>query len=490
MKIGIICDAHMPYNRQSAQWEFCLRAVKQFQEDGIQTVITLGDITAFGEEEALDAYLAMMAVFDHYWVLGNAEIRDKKTASKLCGRTKGFLLEAGEKKILGIHTPKAVIAEEDQEKLRMLSDGDVVVMHHPPYRLFEEESVRFMDSLCTGKKLTILCAHLHRSLSGKIGQSHYYVMRAIDPDKSFGSWPAVAYFDTDSGEITEKFFPVSLAAVYSAYRMFGISCVDNHRDVAYALEHKLYGIELRCNGKGWEPDLTLLPKINAWREAGGKYLSIHMPNLYWKNGEPQGVETWHKAVAYANTVNADGMTIHPPRVKLRELDSGHDALLEQYVYAVQNVPERVNIGIENLHMSTGEEISDRGFGYIPEEVADWIDQINQKTNRKNLVGHTLDVGHARNNQALATQFPVSRWYEDMGNRTVAYHIHQVQQTEAGLKNHNAIENWFGPQISYASFFYHWENGGINRAPVFLEVKGADNFDKSIRAFQKCFEEIM
>ena len=75
----------------------------------------------------------------------------------------------------------------------------------------------------------------------------------------------------------------------------------------------------------------------------------------------------------------------------------------------------------------------------------------------------------------------------MGKRTVAYHIHQVIQKEEGLKNHNPIEAWFGPQISYVSFFHNWESGLINQVPVFLEVKGAENYEKSIQAFNRAFK---
>lgn len=486
MKIGIICDSHMPNDPRSAQWQFCMRAAEQFAEDGIRRVITLGDITSFGEPAALDAYLTMLAGFDHHWVIGNSEIRDEASVNTILKKAKGFLLNVDGQKILGINTPYARIEQEDKEKLEALSDGDVVFMHHPPHRLFEEESRLFMEKLCRERALTVICGHLHRSLSGELGRSRYFVMRAVDPDKSFGNWPCITYCDTESGEIAEKLLTVPKEAVMSAQKMFGISCVDNHRDVTYAAERGLYGIELRCNGKGWEPDISLLPKLADWREKGGKYLSVHMPNLYWKEGKLQGVETWRKAVAYANTIKADGMTIHPPRVKLRDMAAAHDALLEQYLYVVQNVPLTMNIGIENLHMSGAEEVTDRSFGYIPEEVAQWIDEINKTTGRKNPVGHTLDVGHARNNGALASKFPVSRWYESMGSRTVAYHIHQVIQKEGSLKNHNAIESWFGPQISYASFFFHWDKCSINRVPVFLEVKGAENFQKSTDAFWDTF----
>ena len=344
-----------------------------------------------------------------------------------------------------------------------------------------------MTRICEEKELVILYAHLHRKLFNTVGKSKCFGIRAVDPDKSFGSWPCVTYFDTETDEVEEVMLEVSADTVWSAREMFGISCVDNHRDVAYAAENKLYGVELRCNGKGWEPDLSLLPVIERWRKAGGVYLSVHMPNLHWRDGQLHGVDVWQKAVEYAKIVGADGLTIHPPRVKLKDFAEGHDKLLEQYIYVVENIPESVNIGIENLHMSKGEDPADRAFGYIPSEVASWIDELNEVTKRKNPIGHTLDVGHARNNVALASEYPISRWYEAMGGRTVAYHIHQVMQKEEGLKNHNAIEDWFGPQISYVSFFHHWEHGTINRVPVFLEVKGAENFEKSIKAFDVVFK---
>ncbi len=72
----------------------------------------------------------------------------------------------------------------------------------------------------------------------------------------------------------------------------------------------------------------------------------------------------------------------------------------------------------------------------------------------------------------------------MGKKTVAYHIHQVIPTENGLKNHTPIEAWFGPMVSYASFFYMWDKCELNHVPVFLEVKGSENYQKSLEAFKE------
>ena len=150
--------------------------------------------------------------------------------------------------------------------------------------------------------------------------------------------------------------------------------------------------------------------------------------------------------------------------------------------------DEVKIGIENLHMEPDERDDEsRGFGCNPEEVLSWMDAINRAIGKKNRVGHTLDVGHARNNGSISEGYPISRWYEQMGDKTVAYHIHQVvPRSEGGLKNHQAIEEWFGPLISYVSFFYAWGEGMLNHVPVFLEVGGSESFDRSICAFSRCF----
>jgi len=56
-----------------------------------------------------------------------------------------------------------------------------------------------------------------------------------------------------------------------------------------------------------------------------------------------------------------------------------------------------------------------------------------------------------------------------------------------MKNHTAIENWFGPMISYVSFFYAWEKEIINHVPIFLEVRGHANYEKSVSALRKILE---
>jgi len=485
MKIGLICDIHMPDNENSAQLGFLKKAVCQLKEDGICLVINVGDIAAAGEYEGYEQYTALLKDFESFTLIGNSDVRNKETAQKFLAKSSSFKYDCDGVSLWGINTPYAEIDDADKEMLSGVKDGDVVFLHHSIPSL-KEESREFLTNLANEKEITIIHAHSHKWLDYQLGKSRVVCIRALDPDKSVGNFPCITYYDTESKNFEEKLFAVSNDTIENVKNFFGISCVDNHRDLDYATENGIYAVELRLNGSDWEPDYSLVSKLEEWRTRTNGYLSVHMPNLKYKDGEITGKEKWFKAVEYAKNIGADGMTIHPPKVNIHEIEKVWDELLELYVYAVKNVDERVKIGIENVHMGKEETEQDRGFGYTPSEVSKWIDEINVRLEKPGRVRHTFDVGHARNNGALSRKFPISRWYETMGNKTVAYHIHQVVPAEGKYKNHRPIENWFGPMISYVSFFYSWENGIINKCPVFLEVRGCDNYQKSIEGFKKCF----
>ena len=70
---------------------------------------------------------------------------------------------------------------------------------------------------------------------------------------------------------------------------------------------------------------------------------------------------------------------------------------------------------------------------------------------------------------------------------MGYHIHQVARGPEGYSNHSPLVDWYGPMINYASFFHAWKMGWLRHAPVFLEVKGCENFRKSIAAFAETFD---
>ncbi len=266
----------------------------------------------------------------------------------------------------------------------------------------------------------------------------------------------------------------------------GISEFTPETDIDYAIKEKIKNIEIR---KYEDPKkfATIIQKIDEWRLSGGKYLSVHLPNLKHTNGDIIGKEEWNQAIQLTCDLNADGVTIHVPRINIKDMII--DSLiwrnfLDIMVESIAKLPEKTKVGIENIHMPIGAPNTlDREFGCIPEECLLWIEALNRRFGFDR-VGSTLDVGHATNNSVFNTRYTKGVWYEMLGSKTVAYHIHQVCSIEGKLRNHNPITDWFGPKISYVSFFQSWQKNRINHAPMFLEVKNIENCEISIKALEK------
>ena len=487
MKIAFICDTHLPESKNSLQYAFLKRAVAKMKEDGIETVVDLGDFTSFGELSACSVTGDAFADFNYCCVLGNSEVRDEKTLDKIISQKQEPCFTIGKRTLLGINTPYADIDENDRKRLEKLKDGDIVFLHHYVNSL-HKESREFFETLLARTSLTVIHGHAHKKMDYTVGKSRVFGLRALDPDKSIGDYPCVTYAHITDEEIVfeEKCFDIDRQILRDIRNYFGISCVDNERDIKYAICNNVLNMEIRCRKKG-DADLAILPLIKKWRECGGKYLSVHMPDLKYKDGEFFGVDEWNKALEYAKTIGVNGLTIHPPKAKVGEMKNAcvWEWFLEHYIKAVNFMGDNVCVGIENMHMAKGDKNDEnRGFGFTPEEVLSWINAINERLEEPKKVGHLLDVGHARNNGIIASTNPVGRWYEKMGNKTVAYHIHQAVTKDGEMKNHCPITDWFGPMISYASFFYAWQVGMLNKVPIFLEVKGSENYDISVKAFQK------
>jgi len=492
-RIGVICDMHMQSYKKSPQLAFLKLALDKMKTDDVDAVICLGDITGFGDLEALELYMETMKDFTHYEVLGNTDVRNKETRALFEQRIQDVDFYVGNRRVFGINTPDGTITQHDRERLQDIKAGDIVFMHYY-MKTLDEDSATYLTKLASDVPITILHGHGHRIFDYDIEQSHVYGMRGLDPDKAMGDFPSIAYLDISDDRVKLEEIIIKLPKEYlqNTANFFGISCVDNHKDVLYALENNVKHIELRCNGKDWFPDETLFPLIEKWRAKTNGYLSVHMPNLRYADGNFAGFDKWDEALAYASKLKADGYTMHPPRVRVCDMPAGGEIwnyFLKAYVKAVRMAGPTANMGIENIHKSDLESHDDtRGFGYIPNEVCAWIDAINRAIGFKR-VGTILDVGHARNNGNFAKMYPSSKWYCMMGDKTVGYHIHQVVPIPGAYKNHNPLENWFGPMINYTAFFYAFNNGILNNVPVFLEVKGAENYQKSIDAITSIIDTL-
>lgn len=490
MKIGFICDLHLPYGEQSVQYAFFNKALSVIRKEKPDTVICVGDIAAFGEISAIKYYFDKVSSLNHNFVLGNSDVRDVNTVDEVLSLPSGFSFDVGDRKILGVDTPFAKFDENAMSSICSLKDGDVLIIHHSVRGLLKE-SRDFLNEQLEQKALTVIHAHTHAANDYNCGRSRIIEIRALDPDKSIGNFPCVTFFEITDSDITyyEKLLAVENSSILSLRDYFGLSCLNNAEDLRFAIEHNVKRVELRCGNNEIGLDEETCRLAVEWKRKTGGYLSIHMPNLCYYADGLKGENNWKNAIALANLLNADALTMHPPRVsvELIKSDSVKNELLQLYAYAVNSVAPSVKIGIENLHLKKGENEMNRDFGYTPDEVSFWIDEINKILSNEGRVGHVLDVGHARNNGVFAQRFPIGKWYACMGGKTIGYHIHQVVRANNEFSNHKPIEDWFGPMISYASFFYCWKHNVLNHVPIFLEVKGYENFKKSIDAFMSLFD---
>ncbi|MBQ9805184.1 MAG: TIM barrel protein [Clostridia bacterium] len=490
--VAILCDMHLSADRRSPQYAYFLRAVEQMKRDGIQYAVTLGDITAFGDPAAWELYRNAMEPFSHCEIIGNADVRDKKTARSLETLTEHAEMMLGERRILGLNTPNGEISAHDWARLCTVNDGDVVLLHYYLDALKEPCRTRFLEFI-KERRLTVLHGHAHRDFDYTVGKSRVLGFRGLDPDKAIGGAPCICYLTFGERVVCREIkFALDRSVPQGVCEYFGVSCVDLIADVGYALEKGIKYIELRCDKKSWGYDPAQVALIKEWRKKTNGFLSVHMPNLKWKEGHVEGTECWHEVLEYALELEADHLTIHPPRRTCRrdvlENPACFAELLSYYVEAVQRMPKTATIGIENLHWDEGEPSDEnRCFALIPEEQLLWVDAINGAVGQPDRVGCVLDTGHARNNGVLAKRYPLSCWYAAIGPRAVAYHVHQSVKDENGrLKNHKPLTCWYGPMINYCGFLWAWEQGILNRAPIFLEVKGWENHEKSLRGFEKDF----
>ncbi len=470
MKFCILCDLHLPYHKEAIQYDVLHWAVADMQKKKADALIVPGDFTVHGDIPAAEEFLNALAEIHIPNVIctGNSEYRNPETKEyfrKLASPTVNVI---GDWKIIALHDGETQLTEEDYMALAEADEYTIVALHHPFRSLPKVHRERLEAWRLNHPEVPVFCGHLH--YMEHTGNTH--MLPAADPDKVAGEHPGILYYDTDTQTCEKATYFCPIPTDFLSH--IGISCYHPEIDIPYATENRIGCMELRPAAMETGRD-TLFSLVTNWRNAGGNCLSLHAPYLSDDNGNAAPESLWQNFIELAQTIHADRLTVHIPQVKLSVLEKDPlclNRLAEFALKWIAMLPDDCVIGLENMHMTPGETVMDRRFGYIPEECLAFVRLLREKVQTAGLshtVGMHLDVGHARNNMPLVETYTLSPWYREVGGETVGYHVHQMLQDSAGLHNHNPIPNWYGPMISYASFFRYWNDGILNHAPVILEI---------------------
>ncbi len=497
--IAVLADIHLTSSRDTVQyfcWSWALEFLKKTKPD---LIVLAGDVTAVGTVET-----ARMIRDDiektglpFLITLGNAEIRTPEASSEVADifATPNHFAN-NECLVLTLDTSTGVISESERNSLNIsISDANglnVALATHMAIPTLEQESREWLEGFLAKANVSLfVCAHRHREEERVEGRAKYVMIRGLDPEKAISEPPAIALFKLEN-EIWNKediVYTEATACDWNALERqdfmdrLGVSFLvegEIFSDMDFAISERIPCIELRNCAANLDRKL-LLAKLQLWREAGGRYLSWHMPNLVW-NPEKKcldGVDSWRSSCEAIEELGVQGATVHPPYVPVGEMEKGsatRESIAEASAELLSFAKDKgIAIALENLHMEAHEKTDIfRRFGYLPDELIGWRDEISAKMQYK--IGFLLDLGHARNNGPYSSTHTLGEWFSAFGQNIGAFHIHQVAPAEKGgnKTNHAPIQSLFGPLISYGAFLCAWKRKQISHCPIFIEVRGQSN----------------
>lgn len=490
-KIMVLADLHLPSIANSAQEAVLDWAMDAVSRENPDLVLAAGDMTATGVVEVAKRVRARLESLDlpFRMIPGNSDVRtpaDREATCKQLTCSDPFVHDAC--LVLSLTGPEgrySVGEREDIQEAIAGADGrQVVIMAHSPPAVAADYSwLRpFFDA---GAVHLHIAGHRHRDIIGRVGLTETHIVRGLDPDKAIGGAPAIVILEYESiWQRREVVFPGSKVDNWSPdlrqdfLDHLGFSCMaDSLGGLTMACEQAVRCVELRAKPALLEDRASLTEAVHLWRTLGNTTLSIHLPNLLWDapTGRIGGREDWEAAILLATELEAEALTIHPPQATVKEMESEGEVWCAMRNYTSETLKPLIASGstfcIENLHLNDGDTPNEtRRFGCLPQEVMTWIECLRGVCEDAK-VGANLDIGHARNNPPFSKTITLSSWYAKIGHEISGYHLHQVLSDESKIKNHQPIEDVFGPLISFASFFWAWEREQIRHAPMYIEVRG-------------------
>ncbi len=480
MKIAVIADLHLPHIKNTPQWDFWDWAKQNILRNKPEVLVVLGDISANGNISVIEQFLQDIQNLpgEKLVIRGNSDLRTDINKAK-------SLLSNYEQRT--IHGWNLIAMDEGDGRLIKSDFSDcknrILLFSHHDFT----EDINFSDNL-----YLYVYGHVHKDSYQVKNKTSIYSINGCDPDKAIGREPKISYFEVSEDNITVT-NEVWTEAGFSNWteiekkeflHLLGISCYQAREGIEFATKKGISCIELRPNAV-LEPRKDLVEKIQNWRISGGKYLSVHMPDIGLDEKGLLGAEDWINSIMLAKDMKADGLTVHVPKISVKTMRNGGREIIGTFIAKMLlELPSSIQIGIENMHMVDGEVTDEnRRYGYLPMECIEWAQYLTEIGKRE--IKLHLDVGHARNNRPFSEMYTLGVWYALLGTNINAYHIHQTSNDNNIFHNHQPIRGLHEELISYGSFLQSWRTKRISHRPMFVEVKNLEDAYHSIEVFKKC-----
>ncbi|MBO5760515.1 MAG: metallophosphoesterase [Lentisphaeria bacterium] len=489
MRFAVIGDLHLTENRQSLTYKKILpEALLLAEKKKACALIGTGDLTASGTEQ--QTFLLLEALkrspLPFYSTPGNAETR-----SNTLHAIQAQNIPAPENiPVIFVDSSTSKVKEEDIASLAALPENShfLLCSHYPP-EMWENEALEILEEAKKRKAVTgIICGHVHKD--------GVHTMRGLDPDKASGNPPAVVFMEQDeegfwkrSEEILNDMDPKKWTKeekrIFLAH--LGVSCMQEPLEtLEEAARLSIPVAELRYEALDNMSD-TLLLAVKKWRNAGGRLLSLHLPNLRpYENSMDCDLA---KGVQYALILGCDRVTLHVPEVTASEFPDKKKALTENFVKLLTPLMEKnIVIAIENLHTKYQKwDDSQRNYGCTINECASWIEHLKNVTKYAD-IGFHCDIGHARNNVPFSIHEYMSDYYASDRLPFKGFHFHQIVKIEENhFKNHFPLTGFYDKVIALSGYFLARKNALLPQdAPVILEINTPGG---SVQCYKKFLELI-
>ncbi len=480
LKIAVIADIHLPETFGTVQYdafEFALSSIKKNSPD---CIVSLGDISAYGEIAPAEYFMKRMNEISipKLFIMGNSDIRTKENIEKMRFIETEKVLDIKNYKLIGLNTSDGNLSDNDKSLLSSADKKTLVFMHHPYEHIKKDASAFVKGEIEKNRFLALFYGHMHYYER----KDNIFSIQALDPDKAIGEPPCITYLNIDNDNIKTEFDYFPVKKQFDIDKYIGLSCFDPISDLRYCADNKIMNCELRPSAVKL-PQNEISDAIEYFRNQGGKYLSLHMPDIGY-NEDLVGDDEFDRAIEFATQHDVSQITIHVPKASVSDVYStGGDVIADYLYHKIKSLPDSTVVGIENMHMTKKDTTDNkRRFGYTPQECLYFIDKLNHLFGFER-VGIVLDIGHARNNAPYSGKYPLSVWYTEIGGKIVSYHIHQVILENGAMDNHKEVTSLYGPLISYCGLIHLWNESRINRCPFFLEIRGGkDKYIRSLETF--------